>query len=147
MGLRVIAIDTGSSKRDMCLSLGAVAFFDFKSTANMLSEVRAITKSGAHGVLVAAGSSAAYNASCAYLRPTGTLLVVGLPPDTTLDQPLVLLGALGLNVKGIFIGNRKDAVDALELVATGKVKVNYTIRPLSELDQCVGVNPSDITFC
>ena len=31
LGLRILAIDTSDEKRDMCLSLGAEAFIDFKT--------------------------------------------------------------------------------------------------------------------
>lgn len=136
MGVRVIAIDTGSTKRDLCMSLGVTAFFDFRSSTNLVSEVLVATKGGAHSVLVAAGSTAAYVEACAYLRPTGLLLVVGLPTGAMLELPVILVGGRGLNVKGVFIGSRRDAIEAVELAVAGRVKVNYTIRPLSELNEC-----------
>ncbi|EJC98054.1 mannitol-1-phosphate dehydrogenase [Fomitiporia mediterranea MF3/22] len=134
MGLCVIAIDTGSVRKDLCLSLGASAFFDFRTSTSLIADVIAATHGGAHGVLVTAGNSAAYNSACMYLRPTGTLLVVGLPPGAMLQVPVILVGGRGLNVKGVFIGNRKHAVEAIELAAAGKVKVKYTLRGLSELN-------------
>lgn len=72
MGLRVIAIDTGSSKKEMCLRLGAegrqlhsllstvsntrsdgtacAAFIDFKETSDTAEQVKRITGKGAHAV-------------------------------------------------------------------------------------------------
>ncbi|PAV17267.1 mannitol-1-phosphate dehydrogenase MPDH1 [Pyrrhoderma noxium] len=97
MGLRVVAIDTGASKRDLCLSLGASTFLDFQTSSNLVQDVQSITKGGAQAVLVAAGGS--------------------------------------LNIKGIFLGNRKHAIEAVQIAATGKVKVTHTIRGLSELNE------------
>ena len=56
MGLRVVAIDTGASKRDLCLSLGASTFLDFPTSLNLVQDVQSITKGGAQAVLVAAGA-------------------------------------------------------------------------------------------
>ena len=135
MGLRVVAIDTGASKRDLCLSLGASTFLDFQTSLNLVQDVQSITKGGAQAVLVAAGGSAAYNTAISYLRPTGTLLVVGLPPGAMLQAPVILIGGKGLNIKGIFLGNRKHAIEAVQIAATGKVQVTHTIRGLSELNE------------
>ena len=135
MGIRVIAIDTGTAKRDLCLSLGASTFFDFKASTDLVGDVKAATGGGAHCVMVAAGSSAAYNAACFYLRPTGTLLVVALPHGAMIEVPVILVGGYGLNIKGSLIGNRKQSIEAVQLAAAGKVKVNYTVRGLSEVNE------------
>ena len=135
MGLRVVAIDTGEEKRKECLSLGAAHFFDFKTSPNLVADVFKITKRGAHAVLVAAGGSAAYATACNYLRPTGILLVIGLPPGTNINVPVIMVVGLGLNIKGVLVGNRRYSSEAIELVAAGKVKVNYTVRGLSELNE------------
>jgi D-arabinose 1-dehydrogenase-like Zn-dependent alcohol dehydrogenase len=39
MGMRVIAIDGGDAKRDLCLSLGAEKFIDFTTTKDITSEI------------------------------------------------------------------------------------------------------------
>lgn len=135
MGLKVVAIDTGDEKRQQCLSLGAAHFLDFKTSSNLVDDVFKITKSGAHAVLVAAGGSAAYAAACNYLRPTGTLVVIGLPPGANINVPVIMVVGFGLNIKGIMVGNRRYSLEAIELVAAGKVKVNYATRGLSELNQ------------
>ncbi|KAK4694768.1 hypothetical protein P7C71_g2864, partial [Lecanoromycetidae sp. Uapishka_2] len=50
MGIKVIAVDTGDKKRELCLQLGAVAFLDFK-TDDVETEVKRLTGGyGAHAV-------------------------------------------------------------------------------------------------
>lgn len=53
--MRPIAIDGGSAKRDLCLSMGAEAYVDFTETTDVAGEVIKIADGiGAHGVLVTA---------------------------------------------------------------------------------------------
>lgn len=49
MGMRVIAIDGGDAKRDMCKQLGAEEYIDFTTTKDIAAEVMKITGFGAHG--------------------------------------------------------------------------------------------------
>lgn len=50
MGMRVIAIDGGDAKRDLCVKqLGAEHFIDFTTTGDIQAEVMKITQHGAHG--------------------------------------------------------------------------------------------------
>lgn len=86
--MRVIAIDGGDEKRDLCKKLGAEVFIDFQTTKDIAAEIMKITTYGAHGVLVTAASKEAYQAAPTFLRPGGTVVAVGLPKD-----PTVLAGA------------------------------------------------------
>ncbi|MCJ1300681.1 hypothetical protein MMC08_003478 [Hypocenomyce scalaris] len=61
MGFRVIGIDGGDEKRDLCYKLGCEAFVDFLKVKNLQEEIIRITDGkGAHGVFVTAGTAAAY---------------------------------------------------------------------------------------
>lgn len=57
LGVRVLAIDTGDDKKEMCLQLGAEAFVDFKTSPDVLAEVKSITGGGAHAVIVTGGTA------------------------------------------------------------------------------------------
>lgn len=47
MGLRVIAIDTGDEKKQMCLEkLGATSFVDFATSSNVVKDVQSATEDG-----------------------------------------------------------------------------------------------------
>ena len=59
MGLEVLAIDSGNEKRDLCLNkLGATAFIDFKTSKDLISDVKAATGGlGPHAVIIVAGNT------------------------------------------------------------------------------------------
>jgi propanol-preferring alcohol dehydrogenase len=56
MGMRVITVNGGDEKRDLCKRLGAEAFIDFTTTKDITAEIVRITTCGAHGVLVTAAT-------------------------------------------------------------------------------------------
>ena len=65
----------------MCLdTLGCEAFIDFKDVSSIPEEVKRITGSGAHALIVTGGTKAAYANWTDILRIGGTLVCVGLPP-------------------------------------------------------------------
>ncbi|KAH8116728.1 mannitol-1-phosphate dehydrogenase [Phellopilus nigrolimitatus] len=135
MGLRVVAVDAGAAKRDLCLELGAEKWIDFLESTNLVADVIRATEGGAHAALVAAGGSSAYETAVAYLRSAGTLLAVGLPPGAMISAAVLLVALRGLTIRGSFIGNRQQTIEAVNIAAAGKVKCIYSIRGLSELNE------------
>lgn len=75
MGMRVIAIDGGKEKEEICKKLGAEAFIDFKTCEDVVAEVMRITTWGAHGVLITASTKEGYATAPNLLRPGGTMVV------------------------------------------------------------------------
>ncbi|KAJ7330834.1 hypothetical protein DFH08DRAFT_916496 [Mycena albidolilacea] len=136
MGLRVIAIDTGDVKRDLCLSLGAEKWVDFKTTTDLVKEVKEATGGdGPHAAVVAAANAGPLDQAVHYLRPKGTLVAVGLPSGTpVLTVPIGLLIIKCLTIIGSANGNRQDAIEALEIAARGKVACHHVVRDLSEVN-------------
>ncbi|GAB1213625.1 hypothetical protein ATERTT37_002775 [Aspergillus terreus] len=62
-GLKVIAIDSGEKKKQLCLSLGATRFFDYK-VDDIENGVKELTSGlGAHAVICTANSEPAYTQS------------------------------------------------------------------------------------
>ncbi|KAF9009701.1 mannitol-1-phosphate dehydrogenase M1PDH1 [Cyathus striatus] len=133
-GARVLAIDTGAAKKELCLSLGAEAWVDFKESGDLTRDVQAATGGeGPHAALIVAGDPRPFNQALMYLRRTGTLVAVGMPGGTSsLDIPVTLLN---LNIYGSAIGNRQEAIEALEIAARGKVKCRYEIRELEDVNR------------
>lgn len=79
MGMRVIGIDGGQEKRELCEKLGCEAFVDFTEVTNVEEEVMRITDGkGAHGIFVTAGSAAAYKSAPNMVRVGGRVMCVGL---------------------------------------------------------------------
>ncbi|EIW68394.1 hypothetical protein TREMEDRAFT_57311 [Tremella mesenterica DSM 1558] len=135
MGLRVIAIDTGKDKKDLSLSLGAETFIDFKEEKDIVGAIKSSSEGlGPHAAIVASASAGAYKQAIDYLRPGGTLVCVGMP-DADIGINAFWCVFKAIRVQGSYVGNRQDAVEALEMGAAGKVKVHYQLRELEDLKQ------------
>jgi propanol-preferring alcohol dehydrogenase len=79
MGMRVVGVDGGDEKRDLCMKLGCEAFVDFTKVDNVAEEVVKICDGkGAHGVFVTATSAAAYASAPMMTRISGKVMCVGL---------------------------------------------------------------------
>ncbi|EIM83178.1 mannitol-1-phosphate dehydrogenase MPDH1 [Stereum hirsutum FP-91666 SS1] len=159
MGLRVLAIDTGSSKKSACLSRGAEHFIDFqeciaaattsasesgkpeaeKSAIVALAVVKEIVRVcggvGPHAAVIISPSPASYEDALKYLRPRGTLVAVGIPTNFPLGVYVGLLVAKSLRIVGSLLGNQQDAIEALDLVARGKVKTHVNLRKMEEINE------------
>jgi propanol-preferring alcohol dehydrogenase len=77
-GLRIIAVDSGATKKALCEKLGTKAFIDYADVESVEGEVIKITGGkGAHAVFVAAGTARAYQSAPAMLRPGGKIVCLG----------------------------------------------------------------------
>lgn len=125
-GMRIIAIDGGDEKRDLCKKLGAEEFIDFTQTKDIASEITRLTTYGAHGVIVTAATKEAYASAPTFLRPGGTVVAVGLPKDPTIlaGAPPIMLCLKKLNIVGSVVGTLKDVEEALDFTARGLVHVS-----------------------
>ncbi|KAF8713671.1 Zinc-binding dehydrogenase, partial [Rhizoctonia solani] len=133
-GLRVIALDTGDEKKALCQRLGAEAFVDFKSSSDLIEEIKKVADGlGPHAAIVASASSVGYDQALQYLRPGGTLVAVGLPPGAKIEADVFWTVVRSITVKGSYVGNREDARQALDIAARGRVKTTYRVEPLGAL--------------
>ncbi|KAH0830125.1 mannitol-1-phosphate dehydrogenase MPDH1 [Lanmaoa asiatica] len=135
MGLRVIAIGIGEEKRKLCLALGAEKWIDFKESGDALvgDVVAAADGLGPKAALIAAGIAAPYIQACYYVQPTGTIILVGIPPSAAFQIPFEVLVGKVYSLAFSFV-SRQDVIEALELAARGKVTCHYTLRRLEELE-------------
>ncbi len=64
----------------------------------------------------------------------GTCVLVGLPPG---EFPLPLFDVVAncITIRGSFVGTRQDMVEALAFAASGKVKADIELRPLSSINE------------
>ncbi|KAJ9496921.1 hypothetical protein LTR96_000411 [Exophiala xenobiotica] len=137
MGMRIIAIDRGDQKRELCQRLGAEEFIDRTLSEDIPAEVKRITKYGAQAVLVLPPSKEAYALAPNLVRPGGTVVVVGLPHDES-----VIAGATPkqmvldrLSFVGSVTGTLKDVDEALDFTARGLVHPILTKGTLAEVDK------------
>ncbi|KAI8924115.1 alcohol dehydrogenase [Entophlyctis helioformis] len=126
MGLRVVAISTSASKRDLCMSLGAEAFVDTSAGDTVATKISDAT--GGHGLdvlLATAPSAAAAEALLPALAFRGTVAVVA-----ALDRPLSINSGLLLMKNLRVIGHTAGAAaQNKECVAFAKA---FGIKPLVE---------------
>ncbi|TDL22863.1 mannitol-1-phosphate dehydrogenase [Rickenella mellea] len=133
MGLRVVAIDTGEEKKKLVLKLGAEKWIDFKESKDIVKDILAATGGeGGHAAIVTAASTSGYAQAVDYLRPTGTIVCVGLPNDA-LGANIFWVVFKSIRIVGSYVGNRQDAIEALDIAAAGKVKVQFEMRKLADL--------------
>lgn len=135
MGLHVIAIDGSAEKGELCKKLGATAYVDFKTTKNLVSEVKAATSDGlgpAAALLVAAQEKP-FQQATEYVRSRGVVVCIGLPADARINAPVFDTVTRMISIKGSYVGNRADTAEALDFFKRGIVRVPFKTVGLSEL--------------
>ena len=130
-GADVTAIDVSDDKLKLAEELGADTGLNARTT-DVVKELR--RNGGAHVCLVSAASKAAYETAFRCLRPTGTLLMVGLPAENICFPP-ILMAAGEIRIQASAVGTRKDLREVLSLAAAGRLHCQATARPLSEVNQ------------
>ncbi|MGA8074144.1 MAG: zinc-dependent alcohol dehydrogenase [Candidatus Acidiferrales bacterium] len=133
IGAEITAIDISESKLEMARSLGAARTLNAK-TSDVAKEFR--RSGGAHVALVTSGSRAAYDTAFAALRPTGMLLVVGLPAEDICFPP-IMMAAREVRIQASAVGTREDLREVLALAAQGKVRCEVAARPLSQVNEAL----------
>jgi propanol-preferring alcohol dehydrogenase len=133
MGLKVCAIDLDDSKLAHAQRLGADLLINDKA-GDPVAAVKKGTGGGAHGVLITAPSLNAFKQGVGMTRKRGTCVLVGLPPGE-FPTPLFDVVANCITIRGSFVGTRQDMAEALAFAASGKVKADIELQPLSAINQ------------
>jgi propanol-preferring alcohol dehydrogenase len=131
LGALVTAIDVSDEKLAQAKSLGASATLNAASV-NVVKELR--RTGGVHTALVTSASKKAYDTAFPCVRPTGTLLVVGLPSES-LCFPAILMAATEVRIQASSVGTREDLEEVLALGAAGKVRCQTATRPLAQVNE------------
>jgi alcohol dehydrogenase, propanol-preferring len=131
LGAIVTAIDVSDQKLAHAKSLGASATLN-ASTVNVVKELR--RAGGVHTALVTSASKKAYDTAFPCVRPTGMLLVVGLPSES-LCFPPILMAATEVRIQASSVGTREDLEEVLALGAAGKLRCQTTTRPLAQVNE------------
>lgn len=130
-GAEVTAIDISEEKLELAKSSGAHHILNAAS-AKVVKELR--SKGGVHVCLVSSAAKAAYETAFACLRPTGTLLVVGLPAEN-LCFPPILMAAGEVRIQASAVGTRQELREVLAIASTGQARCQVLTRPLSQVNQ------------
>ena len=138
MGFRVIGIDH-SSKDALAKECGAEHFFGFDQTPDLPKAVKEVTGGlGVHAVIVVTSLNSAYAQATQLLRFAGRVVCVGIPEGDL--EPIAtafpgVIAATEQSIVGSAVGTRQDAIETLDLVARGLVKLKYREEKMENLNQ------------
>jgi alcohol dehydrogenase, propanol-preferring len=127
-GAEVTAIDVSDEKLELARSLGAMHTLNGSAT-DLVKQLR--RGGGVHVAMVTSAAKAAYDAAFYSVRPSGTLLVVGLPAENICFPP-ILMTAKEIHIRASAVGTRQDLREVLSLAADGKLHCRVTAQPLIE---------------
>ena len=133
LGAEVTAIDISEEKLELARSFGASETLN-ATTTDADKQLR--RKGGVHVSLVASAAKAAYDKAFSCLRPTGTLLVVGLPAENICFPP-ILMSAGEIRIRASAVGTRQDLREVLAMAAAGKVRCQVLARPLAQANEAL----------
>ena len=130
-GAEVTAIDISEEKLALAKSLGAARTLN-AATAEVVKEIR--RAGGMHVAIVTSAAKSAYDMAFYCVRPTGTLLAVGLPAKD-ISFPPIMMAAGEIQIKASAVGTREDLREVLEMGAAGTVHCQVATRPLEDVQQ------------
>jgi alcohol dehydrogenase, propanol-preferring len=133
LGAEITAIDVSEEKLDLAKSLGASHTFNAAST-DVVKGLRRL--GGVHVALVTSAAKAAYDVAFYCVRPSGTLLIVGLPAENICFPP-ILMAAGEIHMQASAVGTREDLRDVLAMAAAGKVRCQVATRPLAHANEAL----------
>ncbi|MFC3748083.1 alcohol dehydrogenase AdhP [Paenibacillus sp. GCM10012306] len=131
MGLNVVAVDTSEEKLALAKQLGADVAIDPRTDDP--AEVIKRELGGVQASIVTAVNKKAFDSAYFSLKRGGTLVLVGLPPET-MEVPIFNTVLDGTTIVGSIVGTRQDLEEALQFAAEGKVKAITAVRKLEEIN-------------
>jgi propanol-preferring alcohol dehydrogenase len=129
----ILAIDISEEKLALAKSLGAARALN-AAAPDVVKNLRGM--GGAHIALVTSAAKAAYETAFSCVRPTGTLLVVGLPAENICFPP-ILMAAGEVRIQASAVGTRQDLKEVLALAAAGKVRCHTAAYPLARVNEAL----------
>lgn len=130
LGADITAVDVSDEKLAHAASLGASATLN-AARVNVVKELR--RTGGVHVALVTSASKVAYDTAFKSVRPTGILLVVGLPSEPFCFAP-ISMAASEIRVQASSVGTREDLRHVLAMAANGKLHCQVASRPLAQVN-------------
>lgn len=135
MGMRVIGVDA-DSKKQLVLDSGAEHFVGL-SEGDTVKKVTELTNGlGAQACIVLTAANGAYAVAPQMIKFGGRVVCVGLPEGDM--QPIAtafpqMLVAKEQSIVGVAVGNRREAIETLELASRGLIKTHYRVEKMDKL--------------
>ncbi|EXJ84126.1 hypothetical protein A1O3_04793 [Capronia epimyces CBS 606.96] len=139
MGARVIAVDSGAAKKELCTSLRVSEFIDITSGTDPVQRTMELTGGGAHAVIVASAHPSSYASAPQFLRVGGTVVCVAMPPTSKASvggDPNDLI-AKNISIQATMVGTLGEAAAVLDLCAQGLVTPVITKFPLEQVSRAI----------
>ncbi len=133
-GAETVAVDVTDDKLALARELGADHVIDAR-IQDVAAEVQAL--GGADAAIALAVSNDSFRAAYGALRRGGTLVLVALPADGTLQLPVFDTVLNGTKVIGSIVGTRQDLAEVFALHALGRTRVIRETRRLDDVNACM----------
>ena len=88
---------------------------------------------GVHAVLLLASNEKTFEQAVNYLRPSGTIVLIGMPRNANFKASVFDAVVKMINVRGSYVGNRQDANEAVDFFARGLIHAPFKKAPLKDL--------------
>ncbi len=111
----IIAVDVNPANLALAKKLGATQAINAKETTNLVAELKELSHGGLHYAVDATGSAASIKNALAALRFSGTVVVVGVTGELTLNVQEELMGE-GKTLTGCVEGDANSRVFIPELL-------------------------------
>lgn len=137
MAMRVIGVDA-DEKKDIVMKSGAEHFVGLSAGDTAKAVVELTGGIGVQAVLVLTAANAAYATAPPMLKYGGTVVCVGLPEGdmkpiaTAFPQVLI---AKEQKIIGSAVGNRREAIETLDMARRGIVKTHFRIEKMDKLTE------------
>ncbi|KAB8349433.1 hypothetical protein FH972_023460 [Carpinus fangiana] len=136
MGFRVVGIDH-SSKEQLAKDSGAEVFVGFDKVEDPVKAVQEATGGlGVSAAIVVTANLRAYEQGLNMLRFGGRLVCVGIPEGEMKAIPNAFPQIMifkEISILGVAVGNRRDAIECLDMAARGIVKMHYRVEKMDKL--------------
>lgn len=123
----------GLRKKQLLKNWAQKKFVDFTKTNDLVAAVQEATNGGPHGVINVSVSDKAMGASVQYVRPTGKVVLVGLPADAVVKTDVFSHVVKSIKIIGSYVGNRADTREAIDYFTRGLVHSPIKVVGLSQL--------------
>ena len=132
-GAFTVAIDVDDAKLDLAKELGADHIIN-AARQDVVEEMQKL--GGADAIVSTAATPKPLADALASLRPTGRLVLVGLPEENVFPLPIFQTVLRGIQVIGSLVGTREDLAEVFQLHVGGRTRVVLERRQLEQVNEC-----------
>jgi alcohol dehydrogenase, propanol-preferring len=130
LGQRVVAVDVSEDSLTHAGSVGAEVLVNSRY-ADPIEAVHKVTGGGVHGALVCSAATVAFEQATAMLRPSGTVVFVGMPggEGDLMQLPISSVVIGEISVRGSSVGTRADLRATVDLALQGAARAaTHTVQ-------------------